>query len=68
MMFIIVSEANGFDERLAKARIFLGYICFNVFWCFGFSYSRVNHSADRIAGRCHGNDTNNYFDMRWITR
>ena len=68
MMFIIVSEANGFDKRLAKARIFLGYICFNVFWCSGFSYSRVNRSADRIAGRRHGNDSSNYLDLRWIAR
>ena len=67
-MFIIASQTNGFDESFAKASIFFGHICFNVFWCSGFSCSRVNRSADRIADRCHGNDANNCFDLRWIAR
>ena len=67
-MFVIVSETHGFDESFAKASIFLGYVCFNVPWGSGFSCSRVNRSADRIAGRRHGNDSSNYLNLRWIAR
>lgn len=57
-----------FDEKLAQKSIFPDYVYFNVCWCFGFSYSRVNSSTDRIADRWYGNDSYNCFDLRWTTR